>query len=66
MLEGRRRHLQREENNNKNATSEENISKTSEKTATTKKPSYRILYVDDDLDILFSIKMGLESLWFYS
>ena len=27
-------------------------------------PSYRILYVDDDLDILFSIKMGLESYGF--
>ena len=56
--------MQKEENNNKNATSEENTSITREKTPTTKKPSYRILYVDDDHDILFSIKMGLESYGF--
>ncbi len=56
--------MQREEDNNKNATSEENSSKSGEKTATTKVPSYRILYVDDDHDILFSIKTGLESYGF--
>ena len=56
--------MQREENNNKKATPEENSSKSKEKTATTKMPSYRILYVDDDLDILFAIKMGLESYGF--
>ncbi|MGZ5491832.1 MAG: response regulator [Nitrososphaeraceae archaeon] len=54
----------REENNIRNATSEENSSKSEEKTATTKMPSSRILYVDDDHDILFSIKMGLESYGF--
>ena len=52
--------MQKEENNNKNATFEENFSKSEEKTASTKVPSYRILYVDDDQDILFSIKTGLE------
>ena len=52
--------MQREENNNKDANSEEYISKKGEKTSPTKKSSYRILYVDDDLDILFSIKTGLE------
>lgn len=52
--------MQREENNNKNASSEDKTSITREKTTTTKKPSYRILYVDDDHDILFSIKTGLE------
>jgi response regulator RpfG family c-di-GMP phosphodiesterase len=56
--------LQKEETNNKNATSEDKTSITREKTPTTKKPSYRILYVDDDNDILFSIKMGLESYGF--
>ena len=58
------RHLQREENNNKNIDSEKNSSNTREKTTPTKKSSYRILYVDDDLDILFSIKTGLESYGF--
>ena len=57
-------HLQKEETNNKNAASEDKTSIIREKTPTTKKPSYRILYVDDDLDILFSIKMGLESYGF--
>ena len=56
--------MQKEETNNKNATSEDKTSITREKTPTTKKPSYRILYVDDDHDILFSIKMGLESYGF--
>ncbi len=56
--------MQREENNNKNANSEENTSKTGKKTSPTKNSSYRILYVDDDLDILFSIKTGLESYGF--
>ena len=56
--------MQKDENNNKNTISREHSSKTREKTTTTKMPSYRILYVDDDLDILFSIKMGLESYGF--
>ena len=56
--------MQKDENNNKNTNSREHSSKTREKTATTKMPSYRILYVDDDLDILFSIKLGLESYGF--
>jgi two-component system, OmpR family, response regulator ChvI len=56
--------LQREENDNKKATSEEDASEPQEKKGTTKMSSYRILYVDDDLDILFSIKMGLESYGF--
>ena len=56
--------MQKDEKNNKNTNSREHSSKTREKTATTKMPSYRILYVDDDLDILFSIKMGLESYGF--
>ena len=57
--------MQREENNNKNATPEGNPSRTREITPTaTKRPSSRILYVDDDHDILFSIKTGLESYGF--
>jgi len=56
--------LQRDETNNKKAIPEENSSESKEKTATPEMPSYRILYVDDDLDILFSIKMGLESYGF--
>ena len=51
-------------NDNKNTTNEVNTSLITENTTYTKKPSYRILYVDDDLDILFSIKMGLESYGF--
>ncbi len=47
-------------NDNKNTTNEVNTSLITENTTYTKKPSYRILYVDDDLDILFSIKTGLE------
>ena len=54
------RQLQTKEKNDMNSTSEVNSSTRREKTTTTKKPSYRILYVDDDLDILFSIKTGLE------
>ena len=47
-------------NDNKNTTNEVNTSLITENTTYTKKHSYRILYVDDDLDILFSIKTGLE------
>jgi DNA-binding response OmpR family regulator len=47
-------------NDNKNTTNEVNTSLITKNTTSTKKPSYRILYVDDDLDILFSIKTGLE------
>jgi two-component system, OmpR family, response regulator ChvI len=52
--------LQREENNNSNTNSEEDTSKTKEKPTPTKKPPYRILYVDDNNDILLTIKEGLE------
>ena len=52
--------MQREENNNTNANSVENTSKTKEKTTPTKKPPYRILFVDDNKDILLTIKEGLE------
>ena len=52
--------MQTNGNDNKNTTYEVNTSIITEKTISTKKPSYRILYVDDDLDILFSIKTGLE------
>jgi two-component system, OmpR family, response regulator ChvI len=58
------RQLQTKEKNDMNTTSEVNSSTTREKTSNTKKPPYRILYVDDDLDILFSIKIGLESYGF--
>jgi two-component system, OmpR family, response regulator ChvI len=54
--------LHTKENDN-NAPYDENTSKTKE-TTNTKISSSRILYVDDDLDILFSIKMGLESYGF--
>jgi len=47
-------------NDNKNTTNEVNTSLITKNTTSTKKHSYRILYVDDDLDILFSIKTGLE------
>jgi two-component system, OmpR family, response regulator ChvI len=53
--------LHTKENNN-NETAEVNSS--IKETTTTKKSPYRILYVDDDHDILFSIKMGLESYGF--
>ncbi|HYJ02680.1 MAG TPA: response regulator [Nitrososphaeraceae archaeon] len=52
--------MQTNGNDNKNTTNEVNTSLITEKTTSTKEPSYRILYVDDDLDILFSIKTGLE------
>lgn len=52
--------MQTNGNDNKNTTYEVNTSLITEKTTSTKEPSYRILYVDDDLDILFSIKTGLE------
>ncbi len=51
--------MQREENNNKNRTSKE-IFSMRETMTTKKKPSYRILFVDDDHDILFTIKKSLE------
>jgi len=54
------RQLQREENNNKNKTSEEISSLQKETTTTQKKPFYRILFVDDDRDTLFTIKKNLE------
>lgn len=52
--------MQRGKNNNSNTNSEENTSKTKEKPTPTKKPPYRILYVDDNNDILLTIKEGLE------
>ena len=52
--------MQRDENNNTNSNSVENTSKTKEKTIPTKKPPYRILFVDDNKDILLTIKEGLE------
>ena len=52
--------MQREENTNTNTNSEENTLKTKEKPTSTKKPPYRILYVDDNNDILLTIKAGLE------
>jgi two-component system catabolic regulation response regulator CreB/two-component system response regulator ChvI len=56
----KKRHLQRKENNNNNATSEDIPSKTKKETTTTMKPSYRVLFVDDNNDILLTIKEGLE------
>ena len=56
--------MQTNKNDDKIATSKGNDVTIREKTDSTKKSSYRILYVDDDLDILFSIKMGLESYGF--
>jgi two-component system catabolic regulation response regulator CreB/two-component system response regulator ChvI len=56
----KKRHLHREENSNINATSEGLTSKTKKETTTTTKPSYRILFVDDNNDILLTIKEGLE------
>jgi two-component system, OmpR family, response regulator ChvI len=49
-----------ENNNNNNAPSEDIPSKTKKETTTTTKPSYRILFVDDNNDILLTIKEGLE------
>ncbi|MDW3630860.1 MAG: response regulator [Nitrososphaeraceae archaeon] len=55
--------MQREEDNNKNFKSKEHASNTKE-TTNTKKSSYRILFVDDNKDILLTIKEGLESYGF--
>ncbi len=52
------RQLEREENNNKTRTPKEIFSMRGK--IDTKKPSYRILFVDDDRDILFVIKKSLE------
>jgi DNA-binding response OmpR family regulator len=52
--------LPREENNSNNATIVENNSITKKKKDTAYKPSYKILFVDDDKDILMSIKASLE------
>jgi two-component system, OmpR family, response regulator ChvI len=55
------RQLQREENNtNTNRSSKESFSLQRETITTKKKSSYRILFVDDDRDILFTIKKSLE------
>ncbi len=51
--------MQREENNNKNLNPEQHTSIERE-TITTQNPSYRILFVDDDKDILLTIKKSLE------
>jgi two-component system, OmpR family, response regulator ChvI len=51
--------LQREENNINNVLSKQNNSLVSD-TSITKKSSYRILFVDDDRDILLTIKKSLE------
>lgn len=47
-----------------NPTSEENTFKTREKTTSTKNRPYRILFVDDNKDILLTIQTGLESYGF--
>ncbi len=47
-----------------NPTSEENAFKTREKTTSTKNPPYRVLFVDDNKDILLTIQTGLESYGF--
>ena len=52
--------MQREKNNNKNRTSKETFSIHKETITTKKKPSYRILFIDDDRDTLFTIKKSLE------
>ncbi|HJU58824.1 MAG TPA: response regulator [Nitrososphaeraceae archaeon] len=52
--------MQREENNNMNGNSKEIFSIQKETIITKKKHSYRILFVDDEHDILFIIKKGLE------
>lgn len=52
--------MQIEENNNKNKDSKEIFSVQRETIPTRKKPSYRIMFVDDDRDILFTIKKSLE------
>jgi len=52
--------LPREENNSNNATIVENNSISKKKKDTAYKPSYKILFVDDDNDILIAIKASLE------
>jgi CheY-like chemotaxis protein len=47
-----------------NPNSEENTFKTREKTTSTKNPPYRVLFVDDNKDILLTIQTGLESYGF--
>lgn len=47
-----------------NPTSEENTFKTREKTTSTKNPPYRVLFVDDNKDILLTVQTGLESYGF--
>jgi CheY-like chemotaxis protein len=47
-----------------NPTSEENTFKPREKTTSTKNPPYRVLFVDDNKDILLTIQTGLESYGF--
>ena len=47
-----------------NPTSEENTFKTREKTTSTKNSPYRVLFVDDNKDILLTIQTGLESYGF--
>ena len=55
--------MQREEDNYKNIKSQENASNTKEMTSSNKS-SYRILFVDDNKDILLTIQSGLESYGF--
>ena len=52
--------MPREENNSNNATIVENNSISKKKKETAYKPSYKILFVDDDNDILIAIKASLE------
>ena len=52
--------MPREENNSNNATIVENNSISKKKKDTAYKPSYKILFVDDDNDILIAIKASLE------
>ncbi len=47
-----------------NTISEENNSKPRERTTSTKNLAYRLLFVDDNQDILFTIQNGLESYGF--
>jgi|ERR1044072_307641 DNA-binding response OmpR family regulator len=47
-----------------NTISEENNSKPRERTTSTKNLPYRLLFVDDNQDILFTIQNGLESYGF--
>ena len=53
--------MQKEEPNDRNKISKEIFSIQGQAVTSTKnKPSYRIMFVDDDLDILFTIKKSLE------